>query len=97
MGDLNVLFTAITTIGFPIVMCVYLVWNGHNREKRETERNDKFAELLTEHRLALVELSQVTRAELANQDEIRGKIADMRETLIRIEQRPCQKGEARLQ
>lgn len=99
--ELESVITAISTLGFPIVACIYLIWSGNKRdereqklaekrEEREVQQNDRFAELLTDHRLALNELSSLNRASLNNMDEVKNDLRCIKDTLIKVELRPCQ-------
>lgn len=46
--DTNNIVTVISTLGFPIAMCLLMAWYIANENKRNSEKNDKYTEVLTE-------------------------------------------------
>ena len=53
----NVL-SAISSVGFPIVACIALFWNGHRQEERHLEESNKMNEAINNNTLALVKLTE---------------------------------------
>ena len=40
--DVNTITTIISTVGFPIACCIYLVWNQNKSDQRHREEMDEF-------------------------------------------------------
>lgn len=54
--DMNVIIQAITSVGFPIVMCLMLCWYVREISSKHKEESDKFAEALNANTLVLQKL-----------------------------------------
>lgn len=54
--DMNVIIQAITSVGFPIVMCLMLMWYVREISTKHKEESDKFAEALNSNTLVLQKL-----------------------------------------
>lgn len=53
---MNVIIQAITSVGFPIVMCLMLMWYVREISSKHKEESDKFAEALNSNTLVLQKL-----------------------------------------
>lgn len=54
--DINVIMQAIATVGFPIVMCVMLLWYIKQQSETHKEESKMFTEALNKNTLALQKL-----------------------------------------
>lgn len=54
--DMNIILQAITSVGFPIVMCLMLMWYVREISSKHKEESDKFAEALNANTLVLQKL-----------------------------------------
>lgn len=54
--DMNMILQAITSVGFPIVMCLMLMWYVKEISTKHKEESDKFAEALNANTLVLQKL-----------------------------------------
>lgn len=54
--DANMILQAITSVGFPIVMCLMLMWYVKEISNKHKEESDKFAEALNNNTLVLQKL-----------------------------------------
>jgi hypothetical protein len=54
--DINVILQAITSVGFPIVMCIMLMYYIRETTAKHKEESDKFAEALNANTLVLQKL-----------------------------------------
>lgn len=54
--NMNVILQAITSVGFPIVMCLMLMWYVREISSKHKEESDKFAEALNANTLVLQKL-----------------------------------------
>lgn len=54
--DINVILQAITSVGFPIVMCIMLMYYIRETTTKHKEESDKFAEALNANTLVLQKL-----------------------------------------
>lgn len=54
--DMNMILQAITSVGFPIVMCLMLMWYVKEITSKHKEESDKFAEALNANTLVLQKL-----------------------------------------
>lgn len=54
--DANIILQAITSVGFPIVMCLMLMWYVKEISSKHKEESDKFAEALNNNTLVLQKL-----------------------------------------
>lgn len=56
--DINGLTQLIGSLGFPIAMCVYLLWNQSKADEKHAEEMNKITEALNNNTLALTQLSE---------------------------------------
>ena len=56
--DINGFTQLIGSLGFPIVMCVYLLWNQSKADEKHAEEMNKITEALNNNTLALTQLSE---------------------------------------
>ena len=54
--DANVILQAITSVGFPIVMCLMLMYYVREMASKHKDESDKFAEALNNNTLVLQKL-----------------------------------------
>lgn len=54
--DMNIIIQAITSVGFPIVMCLMLMWYVREISSKHKEESDKFAEALNSNTLVIQKL-----------------------------------------
>ena len=54
--DVNVILQAITSVGFPIVMCIMLMYYIKEMTANRKEESDKFADALNNNTLVLQKL-----------------------------------------
>lgn len=54
--DGNMILQAITSVGFPIVMCLMLMWYVKEITAKHKDESDKFAEALNNNTLVLQKL-----------------------------------------
>ena len=54
--DVNVILQAITSVGFPIVMCIMLMYYIKEMTAKGKEESDKFVEALNNNTLVLQKL-----------------------------------------
>lgn len=54
--DFNSVLQAITTVGFPIVMCLILMWYINKTEERHKDETEKLTEALNNNTLAIQSL-----------------------------------------
>ena len=54
--DANVILQAITSVGFPIVMCLMLMYYVREMTSKHKDESDKFAEALNNNTLVLQKL-----------------------------------------
>lgn len=54
--DINELIQAISTLGFPIVMCCALFWKMNKQDTQHKEEMDKLSSVINELKLAITEL-----------------------------------------
>lgn len=59
--DLSVILQAITTVGFPIVMCIALFWYMVNQNKTHSEETKQLQEAIVDMRVAITELTETIR------------------------------------
>lgn len=55
--DINVIMQAIATVGFPIVMCIMLLWYVKQQSETHAEESKQFTEALNKNTLALQRLA----------------------------------------
>lgn len=63
--DANIIMQAITTVGFPIVMCWALMWYIYKLTQEHKEETKQFTEALNNNTLALQKLT----SKLEREDE----------------------------
>ena len=56
MTDINEIMQMITTVGFPIVMCLLLMWYTKDALEKHKEESEKFTTALHENTLVLQRL-----------------------------------------
>ena len=56
--DINGITQLIGSLGFPIAMCVYLLWNQSKADEAHQEEMNKITEALNNNTLALTHLSE---------------------------------------
>ena len=54
--DVNVILQAITSVGFPVVMCIMLMYHVKEMATKHKDESDKFAEALNNNTLVLQKL-----------------------------------------
>lgn len=57
MDELNAVLTAIGTLGFPIVMCLYLMKYIKEKDKEHLEEMKAFAETVKNNTIAILNLT----------------------------------------
>lgn len=57
--DVNAIITAISTLGFPIVMCAALFWKMDKQDSEHKEEMSKVSEALNNNTLALQHMVDV--------------------------------------
>lgn len=67
--DINVVMQAITTVGFPIVMCLCLAWYYMKLNESHKNETDKFTTALNENTLVLQKLCDVLNVERSDKNE----------------------------
>lgn len=56
MDTFNIILQAISTVGFPIAMCILLLWYVKNQSETHKEESKMFTEALNKNTLALQKL-----------------------------------------
>ena len=67
--DINVIIQAITTVGFPIVMCICLAWYCMKLGDSHKAETDKFTTALNENTLILQKLCDILNVERSDNNE----------------------------
>lgn len=67
--DINIVMQAITTVGFPIVMCLCLAWYYMKLNESHKIETDKFTTALNENTLVLQKLCDVLNVERSDKNE----------------------------
>lgn len=67
--DINVIMQAITTVGFPIVMCICLAWYCMKLGDIHKAETDKFTTALNENTLILQKLCDILNVERSDKNE----------------------------
>lgn len=67
--DINVIMQAITTVGFPIVMCICLAWYCMKLGDSHKAETDKFTTALNENTLILQKLCDILNVERSDNNE----------------------------
>lgn len=57
--DVNAIMTAISTVGFPIVCCAAMFWQGRENSRLHKEESDKWNEALNNNTLAIQKLTDM--------------------------------------
>lgn len=57
MENANIVLTAITTVGFPIAMCLILIWYVAQESKNHKEEVNSLKDVLIEIKLAMQKLT----------------------------------------
>lgn len=67
--DINVIMQAITTVGFPIVMCLCLAWYCMKLNDSHKAETDKFTTALNDNTLILQKLCDILNVERSDKNE----------------------------
>lgn len=67
--DINVIMQAITTVGFPIVMCLALAWYCMKLNDSHKAETDKFTTALNDNTLILQKLCDILNVERSDNNE----------------------------
>ena len=67
--DINVIMQAITTVGFPIVMCLCLAWYCMKLNDAHKAETDKFATALNNNTIILQKLCDILNVERGDKNE----------------------------
>lgn len=54
---INEMYQVIGSLGFPIAMCIYMIYNSEKTHKRHSEETAKLTELISNNTLALTRLT----------------------------------------
>ena len=69
MESMQAILQAITTVGFPIVMCLCLAWYCMKLNDTHKEETDKFATALNNNTIILQKLCDILTVERSDKDE----------------------------
>ena len=69
MDTIQMILQAITTVGFPIVMCLYLAWYCMKINDSHKAETDKFTIALNENTLVLQKLCDILNVERTEKNE----------------------------
>ena len=69
MDTIQMILQAITTVGFPIVMCLCLAWYCMKLAESHKAETDKFTTVLNENTLVLQKLCDMLNVERSDMDE----------------------------
>lgn len=69
MDTFQMVMQAITTVGFPIVMCLCLAWYCMKLNDTHKAETDKFASALNNNTIILQKLCDILNVERSNKDE----------------------------
>jgi hypothetical protein len=67
--DINVIMQAITTVGFPIIMCLCLAWYCMKLNDSHKAETDKFTTALNDNTLILQKLCDILNVERSDKNE----------------------------
>nr|UWF92278.1 MAG: YvrJ protein family protein [Bacteriophage sp.] len=67
--DISVIMQAITTVGFPIVMCLCLAWYCMKLNDSHKAETDKFTTALNDNTLILQKLCDILNVERSDNNE----------------------------
>ncbi len=59
---MNDVINAVSTVGFPIALCVFLVWQNSKQDAYYREMLDKLRETVERNTNSITELSQIIKA-----------------------------------
>ena len=62
--DINVILQAITSVGFPIVMCLMLMYYIRETTTKHKEESDKFADALNKNTIVLQKICDKLDAQM---------------------------------
>lgn len=60
--QMNEIINAVSTVGFPIALCVFLVWQNSKQDAYYREMLDKLRETVERNTNSITELSQIIKA-----------------------------------
>lgn len=60
--DFQAIITAISSVGFPIVACCYMVYTNNKQSERHAEEVSKMTEAVNEMKIAIVQLTEKLNA-----------------------------------
>lgn len=69
METMQAILQAITTVGFPIVMCLCLAWYYMKLDESHKAETDKFTTALNENTLVLQKLCDILNVERSDKNE----------------------------
>lgn len=69
METMQAILQAITTVGFPIVMCLCLAWYCMKLDQSHKAETDKFTTALNENTLILQKLCDILNVERSGKNE----------------------------
>lgn len=61
--DINAIVSIISTVGFPIACCIYLVYNQNKAEERHKEEVDKLRESLDNNTKVMNKICMILKIE----------------------------------
>lgn len=70
--DINTIGQLIGTLGFPIVMCIYMAYSNNKLNEQHRESETKLTEIINNNTLALTKLSD----KIDNIEKLAGKKED---------------------
>lgn len=56
--DVNTAVTMISSVGFPIVACFYMAWNGQRESERHQAEMEKFSDAINNNTLVMTKLCE---------------------------------------
>jgi hypothetical protein len=69
METMQAILQAVTTVGFPIVMCLCLAWYCMKLDESHKAETDKFTTALNENTLVLQKLCDILNVERSDKNE----------------------------
>lgn len=69
MDTFQMIMQAVTTVGFPIVMCLYLAWYCMKLNDTHKAETDKFATALNNNTIVLQKLCDILNVEISEKNE----------------------------
>jgi hypothetical protein len=79
--EIGVLVELITTVGFPIAICIALGWFIWHIYKQSVVREDKLMEEITENRLINTKFAEIIAGYEITLGEIKTDVKDIKDTL----------------